>query len=373
MNRRTVILLISISLYFSPVFGQIQPRRLISDKTGGAGISFETWKAKDDKAAQLAFPITFIYPCSPKMSFYAVTSPSTTSLDAGENYSLGGFSDLRWGGHYLTLDDRLLLTFGMSLPTGKNALDAEEYPVAGVLAMPAFNFRVPSLGQGMDIQIGASTAKEIEDWVIGFGATFLSKGGFKPFKGVEEEYDPGSELTFTAGTDKKAFLLGREMQIKGDLVYTTYFEDTWGGEKVFKSGSRIMIQALSSFKWGSVDAGVFIRERMKGKNRRGSGDLYDTERKNSNANQFEIQGWGWVPIQKNLRLKGLCEIKLYSDSDYGTGGATLLGLGGGGQVRISPRMLFSGDMRFYSGKIKSGTEKVSTTGLKLFGGIETTL
>jgi hypothetical protein len=373
MNRKTAAVLIPTVLFFSQTTGQVQPRRLVSDKIGGAGTSYETWKAKDDKAAQLAFPITLIFPYSPKTTFYAATSPATASLDAGENYRLGGLSDLRLGGHVLTLEDRLLLTFGLSLPTGKNALDAGEYPVAGVLAMPAFNFRVPTLGQGLDIQIGASTARQIKDWVFGLGASFLSKGGFKPFKGVDEEYNPGSELTVTAGADRKAFLLGREMQIQGDLVYTTYFEDTWGGEKVFKSGGRFLIQAMSSFKCGSVDAGVFIRERVKGRNKRGSGSLYDTERKNSNANQFEIQGWGWYPVKKDFRLKGLCEIKLYSDSDYGTGGATLFGFGGGGQYRISPKMLLAGDVRFYVGAIKSGTEKVGTTGLKLFGGVEYTL
>jgi hypothetical protein len=372
---KTKILLIPMitGLFISHSSGQIQLRRLQTEMTAGAGISFETWKAKNDKVTELAIPIVFIYPYSPKLSLYAITSPVVSNLNAGENYSLSGLSDVKWGGHYLTLGDKLLLTFGINLPTGKHALETEEYAVATVLSMPAFNFRVPSLGQGLDFQLGANSAREFGDWVVGYGATFLMKGAFKPFKGFDDAYNPGDEITLAAGADRKTVLFGKEMQIKGDALVTLYFDDTWGGKKVFRSGNRILLQILSTFKHRSWDVGLFVRERMKGKNKTGSGDIYETEQKNSNANQFEIQGWGFYPYSRDVRLKAAFEMKLYSDSDYNTGGATLLGVGGGGQFRISPKMVLNGDLRLYFGKIKSGAEKINTTGIKLYGGIEYTL
>ena len=123
---------------------------------------------------------------------------------------------MKWGGHYF-FSDRYLITFGMNLPTGKSALESEEYSVASVLALPAFNFRVPSLGQGLDIHLGLSTARELGDFIFGAGMSYLMKGGFKAFKEYDEDYNPGDELTITAGIDRE---LGSEARLTGDLQYT---------------------------------------------------------------------------------------------------------------------------------------------------------
>jgi len=370
MKTKILVLLVFKTMFS---YGQVQPPRLQTDMIGGVGVSYETWKAKNDKVTELAVPLTFLYPFSPKLSLYAITSPVISTLNAGENYGLNGLSDVKWGGHYLAFGDRMLFTFGMNLPTGKHALETQEYSVASILALPAFNFRVPSLGQGLDVQLGVSSAQEFGDWIVGYGATYLMKGGFKPFKGFDEDYNPGDEITLTAGADRKTVLIGKEMQIRGDVLYTMYSNDTWGGANVFKSGNRILVQFMSTFKHKSLDLGVFVRERMKGKNKTGSGKVFETERRNSNANQFEIQGWGYYPYSRTIRLKGVVDVKLYSDSDYSTGGATLFGLGGGGQLKVSPKLAFHGDLRIYFGSIKSGAEKVGTTGVKLFGGFEYTL
>ena len=373
MKSKITITLIFICIFISSLSGQVQLRRLQTGIIGAAGVSFESWKAKDNKVTEMSIPVMFIYPYSPKMSFYAMTSSVSSNLDAGEKYSLNGLSDLKWGGHYLMMNDKLLVTLGMNLPTGKHALKVEEYSVASALSVPAFNFRTPTLGQGFDVQLGANSAMEMGSWILGYGASYLMKGKFKPLKEYEDAYNPGDEVTLTAGLDNNSAAQEKSMLIRGDVLYTLYFDDTWGGEKVFKSGNRILVQLLSQFKLGSYDAGLFVRERIKGKNTTGSGKTYATERLNSNANQFEVQGWAWFPSGQNARLKGLCDVKLYSDSDFGTGGATLFGLGGGGQFRLSPKLSFNGDLRYYFGKIKTSVEKVDATGMKLFGGFEYTL
>ena len=354
-------------------FGQVQPGRLQEDMKAGAGISFETWNAEGNKVTELAIPLTFVYPVSPKMRLYAMTAPALSSVNAGEKYGLNGLSDMKWGGHFLTFNDQVLFTFGLNLPTGKSALEVEEYAVANVLAMPIFNFRVPTMGQGFDLHAGANSAREFGDWVVGFGASYLVKGGYKPLKEFTESYNPGDEISLTAGADRNVLLFGKEMRVKGDLVYTLYFNDTWGKTKVFKSGNRILFQLMSTFKTNRLDMGIFVRERLKGKNKRGSGDVYETERNNSNSNQFEIQTWGYYPYSRTKRLKGVVDVKMYSDNDFQTGGAFLLGIGGGGQFRLNPKMVFSGELRLYTGNINTGAGKSSTTGVKIFGGLEYTL
>ena len=355
------------------VLGQGQTYRLQSDKFGEVGCSYETWKADKDKVTELSLPVKFIYPYNDKLRFYAMTSPAFCSMDAGTDYSLSGLSDIKWGGHYLILDDRYLVTFGMNLPTGKSTLEVDEVPVANTLVLPAFRFRLPSLGQGFDIQLGLNTAREWGEYIVGAGITYLMKGGFKPFTDSDDKYNPGDELCFTVGADRIVNLFQREVRMTGDILYTLYFDDTWGGDKIFHSGNRWIFQLMSTFEMGSLDMVLFFREALKGNNKLGSEDVFETERKNSNANQFEIHSYGYYPYSQNVRLKGILELRLYSNNDFDRGGATLFGFGGGGQLRLTPRIMLDGDMRYYFGSLQSSTERVGTSGFKLFGSIQYTL
>jgi hypothetical protein len=374
MKQNAVLRLVFTALSCVAVIGQAQVQRLQLNRTGSAGLSFEWWKAKKDKITQLALPVTVVYPRSEKLGFYALMTPAVlSSLNVGESYGLNGISDLKLGGHALVMNDKVLVTFGINLPSGKHALDDEEYSVASVLAMPAFNFRVPSMGQGLDVKLGLSSAREVSGVVVGFGADYLRKGGYKPFGNLEGSYKPGDELSFTCGAEKELSLMGRDMRIYGDVLYSIYMDDTWEGTKAFRSGNRLLIQLMSTFRYGSADVTVLLRDRIKGKNKTGAGKVYDTERKNSNGNQFEIQGFGWIPYRKDLRLKGLAEIKLYSKNDFGTGGAALFGIGAGAQKRLSLRAVLNAEGRFYAGSIKSASGGIGTLGVKLFCGIEYTL
>jgi hypothetical protein len=373
MNKtKTGTILLVLILFSGSLFSQTDRFRLQSDRISFGGGSYEFWKAEEDYILAFSFPFTFIYPYDEKLSFYATTSPAYNILGTGERYSLGGISDVKIGGHYLAFNDEYLFTFGLNLPVGKNALTTEEYAVANVLAMPAFNFRVPSLGQGIDVHVGASTARELGDLIVGAGISYLFKGGYKPLSDYDELYNPGDEITFTAGADRNLVLFNKDMQLTGDILLTMYFNDRWGGEKVFHSGSVFLIQLLSRFKVGSFDMEIFIRERMKGKNKTGAGSFFDTERKNSNSNQFEIHGIAVYPWKPNLLIKGAGEIKLYSNNQYDTGGAKLIGVGGGGEWQILSNLRLIGDTRFYIGSIKSGARNAFTLGFKFYGGFQFT-
>jgi len=366
--KKIIFCLIAIPAAVS--VGQVQPFRLQSDRIGTCQAVYESWKAKDDKITEFAFPFSVVFPFGDKTKVYAITAPAFSNLDTGVKYSLGGLSDLKIGGHSLMLNDKLLLTYGLNLPTGKHALTSEQYPVAGVLAMPAFNFRVPTMGQGLDVQAGLNGAGELGDFVVGYGATFLMKGPFKPFDGVKDSYNPGDEITFALGADRDAVLMGKEMKLTADVLYTMYFHDTWGEKKVFQSGNRIWIQLMSSFKINENDVVVLIRERIKGKNKTNTGEVFDLERKNSNANQFEIQAYLYAPPKNDMQLYGTAEFRMYSKNAFGAGGATLFGPGGGIRKQTSPNMTLTGEARIYFGNVNTGTKSVSTTGFKIAGGVE---
>ena len=55
-----------------------------------------------------------------------------------------------------------------------------------------------------------------------------------------------------------------------DVLYTIYTDDVWEDEEVFRSGNKLTFQLMSNFKLGAMDMILFMRERIKGKNKTGT-------------------------------------------------------------------------------------------------------
>jgi hypothetical protein len=374
MKRKAGVAGAAALVWAAAAFGQATIDRLQTERLAAGGFSYQAWRAGDNRASEISFPVTFLYPLGPKAGLYAATSPIVSgSLEAVADYGLSGMSDMKLGGHWLTWRDRILLTFGVNIPSGKSGLNTEEYAVASVLAMPAFNFRYPTLGQGADVQIGAAGAAEWNGWIFGGGVCGLMKGGYEPFKDVDESYDPGGEVSISAGAEKEATVLGKEMRLTGDAMLSLYGDDTWGGEKVFRPGRRLLLQIRSDFRAGPYDVRLCVRDRVKGKNKSGSGESYDLEGKNRNVNQFEITGVAGRTVGPSFAWRAVASIRRFSDNDDGTGGASLAGIGGGIRTPVSRRAVLDLEARWEKGTLHAGDKHVGATGLSIGGTAEITL
>ncbi len=366
MKRRTVFTGCAALAWAAAAFGQTTIDRLQTERLGSGGFCYQVWRAGDNRASEFSFPVTFLYPLGPKAGLYAATSPIVSgSLKAVADYGLSGMSDMKLGGHWLMGRDRVLLTFGVNLPSGKSGLNTEEYAVASVLAMPAFNFRWPTLGQGLDVQIGAAGASEWNGWILGGGVCGLMKGGYKPFRDVDESYDPGGEVSVSAGVEKEATMLGKEMRLTGDAMLSLYGDDTWGGEKVFRPGRRLLLQIRSDFRAGPYDVRLCVRDRVKGKNKSGAGETYDLESQNRNGNQFEITGIAGRTVSPSFAWRAIASIRRFSDNDDGTGGASLVGIGGGIRAPVARQAILDLEARWEKGTLHAGDEHVGATGLSI--------
>ncbi|MBN2102440.1 hypothetical protein JW835_00195 [bacterium] len=344
-----------------------QPPRLQSEQFGRAGASFDYWHANDQSITQFALPMMYVYPFSDKVRIYAVTSPAFSSWHTGDaDFHLNGLSDIKIGGHVLTLNDEVLVTWGINIPTGKEQLTIKEYAVASQVTDPAFDFRVPSLGQGTDIQIGANTAWELGDFIVGYGINLYLKGSYRPQKSYESiRYEPGNELSVTWGIYRETRLFDRDMKISADMLYSGYGSDEFADSTFFSSGNRMVIQAMSQFKQGSMDIVLLLRNRIKGKNEWFHQKHYD----GSHGNQFEIQALGSYPMNPDLTIRGLIDIKLYGNNDSDLGGANIFGLGGGAYKKINQRLTANGEARFYFGRLKPGSDWAGVFGMRYYAGI----
>jgi hypothetical protein len=233
---------VSILLLTTLLFGQEEPLRLQSLTGGEAAISYEMWKAGEDRISEWAFPVSLVMPVNARLQFWTRTAPAFATLASGVSYSLGGLSDILVGGHWLTMSDHLLVHFGMNLPAGRTGLSTEEYSVASVLSRPVFNFNVPEMGQGFDLHLGVNGAIQLGEFTAGAGLSYLLKGGFKPFEDYDGVYDPGDEWSVTLGLERETYIGDTPLKFIGDMLYTSYGTDLWMDGPVYRSGSRLLAQ-----------------------------------------------------------------------------------------------------------------------------------
>lgn len=330
---------------------------------------YQYWRANDDQVQQFSIPMMIYYPVNDYLKLNITATPAFSEYVTTQTASLQGFSDTRISGSYLFENEKVMATFGVNLPSGKSALNSEQYSVASVLASHVLDFRSPILGQGLDISAGVVMVQDYNDFIFGFGLGYLLRGAYQYYDGYEEKYNPGNEITFSGGVD---YYIGRNNKLLIDLSYTIFGSDTEKEQRVFKAGNRLSFQAMAVFEQEITSYIISIADRIQGKNQMGM-DKLAPERLNSNGNEFEITGMGLLNLNRATTLRGLVIGRVYSDNAYDMGGATVGGIGGGLTRNITPWLDADAEMRFYFGSLNAGSENVGLSGFHFFTGLKVIL
>ncbi|MEJ2637309.1 MAG: hypothetical protein P8184_18735 [Calditrichia bacterium] len=328
------------------------------------GASFRTWSsANNERISEWILPVVYILPLNNRLTFDLMNAPTFASLNTA-SAGLRGLTDTRIRASYLMMEEKLLLTAGLSLPTGNSRLEAEEWVVASALSMNALDFAVPSLGQGLDLKLSAAYAQQVGGIVLGGGFGYLRKGSFKPFAENEYDYNPGDEITFSLGGDKNIPFGINNLRISGDMTYTIYGNDVFNNQEVFRSGNKLLLEVRSLYKSQPYNLLLYLRNRSKGKNQRGLGSLAD-EALNSNGNQLETGGIGYFPLNDRLQVKALLDGRIYSRNEDKSNGAAILGIGSGLVYTLSERMLLDSQLKFLKGSLKNKSGSLGVTGFEI--------
>jgi hypothetical protein len=304
-----------------------------------AGGYYQSWKTEDNqKISQITVPLSILVPVDKQLTLSIGSNYATSSFDNGsETIKLNGLTDTRIMGAYVAMDDHLLVTGGVTLPTGKTKLESNEANVAGNIGLYPFGFRVPSYGQGTSVNIAGSYAEKIEDFVIGGGMGLVYKSGFVPYKANDDKYVPGPELTLNLGGETNVSMGNADGKVTLDVAYTFYGNDKYGDKEVFKSGNKLNADLRLLLNTEKNHYMLYLRERTKSKNEVGYGNLQEEEQ-NSNGNQIDIGGVGLFSLNDQLMLKGVLEGKFYSKNESDANGAIIGGIGAGVVYMLSDQL-----------------------------------
>jgi len=286
------------------------------------------------------------------LSFYSAAAGSDADWDV-ENGDISGLTDTRVQAAHSLADDQVLISGGVSVPTGVTELSPEQHQLIPWLSADFFNFPVKYPGEGLNLFGEVGVALPAGDWVWGAAGAVHYSGEYTPFDDGRK-YQPGLRLVGTIGADRDWPDQGH---VGVDLLVIHSSSDKAEGEAVFADGVQFdfRLTGQREFDKGRIDAAA--RFILRGKNKTIGGENLDLVREQSNTNGNDIRFFlsgrrdlspraqGWLSVEaKFLAANGYDAGEvLYEDA------ASVYGFGGGADFKLSSRASAGLGIRLWTG------------------------
>ncbi|MBD3299183.1 MAG: hypothetical protein GF341_11045 [candidate division Zixibacteria bacterium] len=299
-------------------------------------------------------------------------SSSIAASDADwdiDDDEISGLTDSRIQVAHSLAEDRILLSGGLSLPTGQTELDEASRSLLPWLTADFFTFPVKYHGEGLNLYGGAAGAYPAGDWVLGVATGIHLMGEYTPYEDGPE-YTPGSRFILSGSAEREWVDRGK---VSADLNVVFSGDDEADGEPVFSDGTMLdaLLAGQRTFETAALRGG--IRIILRGKN-----EILDAQRaelvsEENNTNGSEVRFF--VSGQRELtdRLSGFLTVETHllgandyeTDSRFYEGSANILGVGGGIDVRLSPMATGGIGIRIWNGS-SDGSAAFESLDLKGF-------
>lgn len=348
-----------------------------------AGAGLQTWSKGDGESmTQTAFPMALVLPLSNRFQLTIVHTPGLSWRNIQEFVQkLHGLSDTWIQGAAVLMDERLLLNFGMGIPTGKTRLTNDEYSVSrSWLSRNIFKFNVPTYGQGFCGRLGMAMALPLaKRLVLGFGGQYLYRTPYHPafitytvadeIRVSDKEFQPGDELNAHAGLE---FGIGGNFKCTLDAVYSHYYRDMQEGVEVYGPGDRLTGH-LGVFYRFSQNYYVWSRlvYRQQGKNEVLQGLTMQDEPRNTNGDQLEFSFTAKIVHFQRGELLFMLDSRFEDANDAGKRADLIVGGGIGAIYRIWEGIHLDFQFKYYDGYYHLWNEtfdRVTAHGFELYSG-----
>ena len=272
----------------------------------------------------------------------------------GDLPDVSGLSDTQLIISYYTRlgSGSLVASLGTNLPSGKTELTSDEFLSAILISQRAYNFRVPSLGQGFGASPSLTWAMPMGDNMsIGVGASYQFRGAYKPFEFRDEEYTPGDEVLVTGGVN---FRLDPQSGISLDVSHSIYAADQFDGVEIYQSGGKTSVTASYRRVIEFDELRITAHYRSLAKNSTLVDGTLVAEALRTIPNQLT----GLVSYRKRfsqtLTVTALLEGRSFNETEL-FDKRTMVGIGVLPSLNISPQAALTGRLIYTAGTI-SGIE-----------------
>lgn len=214
-------------------------------------VSYQVHAPADETIAELAIPVFISIPVGRRLSFDVGTAYANARVTAGAVHSaISGLTDTQIRGNYTFGDDFVVLTAGVSLPTGESSVTADQVLAAGRIGNDFLAFPVSEMGTGLAATGGIAVARPFGDWGIGAGLAVRRSRAYEPFDvaGASFRYRPGNEVRARLGVDRP-LAAGR---LALAVTYAAFGHDDADGS-TYNTGDRVIAQGVLTGLVGAHD------------------------------------------------------------------------------------------------------------------------
>ncbi len=242
--------------------------------------------------SQFALPMVVVLPFGERISVDVSTAfaNSTVSNDGTTTSEISGLTDTQIRANFRLGNERILLTAGLNIPTGRYSVPEGEQEAAGQIGNDFLYYPISSMGNGLAATGGIAYARPMGDWNVGVGASGRKSAEFSAFTVASEDFrfTPADEYRAQLNADRPV----GDGAISLGLTYSAFGED-FADTTTYSTGDRIIATAGWSFPYRGND--VFLSAwnlyRMEGEILGGDAP---------NENVFNVSAAVSIPIGRYL-------------------------------------------------------------------------
>lgn len=196
----------------------------------------------DETVTELAIPLFATVPLGGGFSMDVGTAYAQSKVEfAGGESQVSGPTDTQVRASWAMRGDRVVLTAGANLPTGKSTVALNELPAASRIGNDFLSFPISNFGTGTALTGGLAVAQPLGAWNVGAGGSVRVASAFEPVRtdsGPLPRYQPGNEYKVRVGLDRPV----GAGQLAFGVTFSTFGQDEFGGS-LYNTGDRLIAQA----------------------------------------------------------------------------------------------------------------------------------
>jgi hypothetical protein len=371
-NRyKTALLLIAMSLLLvSGLSGQILYQQPAAAEVG---FYYSAWTMENtdeangsrDEIRQMAFPLSVFLPLQDNFEARLFVADAVNNVEmSGLSNDLSGMSDVRVQLAHSFSEDRLLLSLGLNLPTGKKKLNPDsKRGVIEVLSRDYLILPFRRYGEGFGLNLLFGGATQIGKFMCGASATYQFNGGYEPYEG-EGDYSPGNMFSLSANTN----VIFDRIIYTADFIYSTFTSDRLDGRDIYKLAPQFDGRLTATFNDEPYSTQVGLRFLLRGRNTRydfASGAIESQLKKYGN----EVSAYARVVYTTGAQwqIAPFIESRKISASEEYLTESSVFSFGLNIGKEFDKNFIFDGGVRYFTGSTDDGA--VELRGLQFSGSL----
>lgn len=263
-------------------------------------VQYQLHAPADETITELAVPVFVTIPAGSRLTFDVGTAYTRARVTSGPDRSeINGLTDTQIRGNLTLGNDLVVLTAGVSLPTGDESVTLDQLAAASRIGNDFLAFPVSNMGTGLAATGGIAIAHPLGVWNLGLGAAARRSRAYEPFDvpGQSFRYQPGNEVRVRVGADRTV----GEGRIALGVTYSAFGRDEASGS-AYNTGDRVVAQGALTGVVGSGDYTIAAYNVFRAPGNYASGDQAGRE---NIANLFLSLGMhaGDVLLEPSLELR----------------------------------------------------------------------